>query len=605
MALRVWLPFNGNLNNQGLSSATITGTSSYKSDGKIGPYALNGGTIQIKVPEIEDTKICTFAFWAYVTSSLITSNWTQVARFNDKGTNAGSNMRFEVCPSSYQNGIYCFSNHNNPNHGLTTGVIASPAGGYYDQWVHFCFTSDGTTFTRYMNGIKIGTCTYNGEAVLSGDFFLVNNDKCFKQDVRVYDECLSPKQVKEISKGLVAHYKLDAPKANENFILRSDTITSGSQASGITRTYMNDGSMKIVSTSGNGNYASIGFAENSNTNVGNKLSVGDTYTISCDIKIEEGTVFPTLFINSGNSYKQLGGVTLKLNTWQRIYYTSTWNDPGTGYGNIALHLGFSGAIGTYYFKNFKLEKGNFTPWIPAPTDPMYTLRGYDRDVCTDCSGNLYNLTKAGTETFNFDSARYSGSTKFGGTCADYLYRDRFTWLTSPFTFNCWIYQTSATSTSGSNTGNTLQFIMSQGRDCGYAGFALCSANGYARLYLGTATSGTYYTMNDNTVNLLNGWHMLTGTFDGTTAKLYVDGVQKVTQASAVNPSWEQTTCFALGKMSYNATSSTTTYFPFVGSISDAKIYATALSADDILTTYKNSGIIDNKGNVYAYEFKEE
>lgn len=42
-------------------------------------------------------------------------------------------MRFEVCPKSNYNGIYCFSNHNNGNYGLTNGCIASPAGGYYDQ----------------------------------------------------------------------------------------------------------------------------------------------------------------------------------------------------------------------------------------------------------------------------------------------------------------------------------------------------------------------------------------------------------------------------------------------------------------------------------------
>jgi hypothetical protein len=139
---------------------------------------------------------------------------------------------------------------------------------------------------------------------------------------------------------------------------------------------------------------------------------------------------------------------------------------------------------TVYLKKLQLEKKSF------PTAFAQGIREgqkYESDV----SGNGYNSTITGTLNYNPDSARYSGSTKFGGTCADYIYRPIFDFLKSPFTFNCWIYQTSATSTSGSNTGNTLQFIMGQGRDCGYAGFALCSANGYARLYLGSATSSTY------------------------------------------------------------------------------------------------------------------
>ena len=76
-----------------------------------------------------------------------------------------------------------------------------------------------------MNGVKIGTCNYTGEAVLSGDFFLENNDKCFKQDVRIYDHCLSPKEVKEISKGLIAHYKLEGTGANPNLALNTLTTS--------------------------------------------------------------------------------------------------------------------------------------------------------------------------------------------------------------------------------------------------------------------------------------------------------------------------------------------------------------------------------------------
>jgi hypothetical protein len=33
--------------------------------------------------------------------------------------------------------------------------------------------------------------------------------KGYLNDVRIYDHCLSPKEVKEISKGLVLHYKMD------------------------------------------------------------------------------------------------------------------------------------------------------------------------------------------------------------------------------------------------------------------------------------------------------------------------------------------------------------------------------------------------------------
>jgi hypothetical protein len=44
--------------------------------------------------------------------------------------------------------------------------------------------------------------------------------------------------------------------------------------------------------------------------------------------------------------------------------------------------------------------------------------------------------------------------------------------------------------------------------------------------IGTSTDGTYHTISSGVNIYNNGWHMLTGTYDGTTAKLYVDGVLK-------------------------------------------------------------------------------
>lgn len=600
MALRVWLPLNGNLENQGLSTLVSTGTPTFLDNGKIGKcISLTPRVSFTGMPRMDNF---TILFWLKVDSC--TSDWADSLSFTSiqaDGSSA-SPFRFEATKTTR-----ACSFHNNSPYAITTGSRVLITEEQKGQWHHCGFSYDGEHCYTYIDGVLTYTDTGLGGYI--NNYFHIgetNNMVGGMNDLRIYDECLSSKQIKEISKGLVAHYKLEDIVANENLILRSDKITGGSQASGITRTYMSDGSTKFVAVSGNGNYASISFAEDSKTNVGNKLSAGDTYTMSCDILVEEGTKYPDIFINNTNGYKTLEGPTLKTGVWQRVYYTKTWNDPGTStYGNISLHIGFSSAIGTYYFKNFKLEKGNLTQWTPALTDPMYKALGYNNVLTSDCSGNGYNLSMTGNLTYNEDSLRYLSSTKFGGTCADYLYRPIFDFLTSPFTFNCWAYQTSATSPSSGNTGNTLQMIAGQGRDCGLAGFELCSANGYARLYLGTQTNGTYYTINDNTINLLNNWHMITGIFDGTIAKLYVDGVLKGTKESPIEPSWDQATGFVIGKMSYYYSSQSTAYFPFAGSISDVKIYATALSAEDILTMYKTSGIIDNKNNVYAYEFKEE
>ena len=50
-------------------------------------------------------------------------------------------------------------------------------------------------------------------------------------DLRIYDECLSLKQIKEISKGLVAHYKLEGIGANikkgEHSIKLMCSVTGG------------------------------------------------------------------------------------------------------------------------------------------------------------------------------------------------------------------------------------------------------------------------------------------------------------------------------------------------------------------------------------------
>lgn len=615
MALRVWLPLNGNLNNNGLSNLGPTSFSNitWKTDGKLGKCA-NGCGIYHLNQDIIPNNIWTVSAWVRCPST-----WGQynniVICINDADMNT-CHIYLSII-----NGTQLNIGFNNTAQRYTVNYTFES-----NKWYHIAASYNGTTATLYANGVLLGTSNitsavtnclnlaFGGRSTnAAGTSYTQSGVNLDINDVRIYDECLSPKQVKEISKGLVAHYKLDTPMNIDNLVRNlaysvynnfSSSGTTGSLIK-LAERYNNCDVYRLTMTPNETSLSSF------KTTLHGHGIYGFRKIFSANTKY----CFWILWRPVTHNDVSVGGVASNIGGWTEIP-SQEWRD---GWyivgqkrtGNVTEDKNDSIFIS---FKCPSAESG-----VPISVDfccphlvegydyilPEFNYTGTNNSYIQDCSGNGYALMKKGIQSFNTNSARYSGSTTLGGTCADYLYRDTFTWLASPFTFNCWVYQTSATSSSSGNENNTTQFIMNQGRDCGYAGFALCSSNGYARLFLGTNVSGTYYSLSDNTINLLNNWHMLTGTFDGSVAKLYVDGVQKAIKESSVDPSWEQTTCFAIGKMSYIATSGTTAYFPFVGSISDVRVYATALSADEILTMYKTSGIIDNKGNIYAYELKEE
>ena len=79
---------------------------------------------------------------------------------------------------------------------------------------------------------------------------------------------------------------------------------------------------------------------------------------------------------------------------------------------------------------------------------------------------------------------------------------------------------------------------------------------------------------------LNTWHHIVATYDGTTAKLYVNGVLKDTHNIAVS--------IPLGDAVMIGASNTVQLRPFAGLIDEVEIYSRALSASEILAAY-NAG----------------
>ena len=608
MALIAWLPFVKDSRQQGLSSdVSVTGTISLDNSGKLGKCLNSSNEVAINTNH-SFSKIWSFCFWGYVNGSSVTSNWTQIARIND----GSSNLRIEVCPASYNNGIFCYSTHNNTGYAITNGSIASPSGGYYNQWAHFCLTSDGTTITKYMNGVSIGTCAYNGSGTITGTFVLSNNHIIKKNDARIYDHCLSPMEVKELAKGLVLHYPLNRGGwGQENLLRGSNVIGSGTTIYG----WISNGSatgMEILldgSLHYKYNISNTKYIPSITTNTVVPCEFGKTYFYSMDLKFDKsitlGAMVPAHFwvgarnsdsITNTSCNGNLSGIqiqyinnhsgTLAANTWVHITTKFTFPAAATssGYNYPAIRCFVYGSVLTetttgevnVWMKNCKVEEGSIeTPWCPHVEDALATTMGLNGTTEYDCSGFCNNGTRIGTFAFNSDTPKYFVSTEYNGTDNTLVIPfDANIWQTN-FTMSIWFKKDAI----GSKGYETLFG--------GPSGFEMDTRAGTATtlsLYMASIRGGTLYTGFE-----FGKWYMVTLVNNGINELYYVNGELVKTIEKKAMPvgtyyigSWN-----GVGGQNYQ------------GLISDARIYATALSADDVKSLYQNSAYIDSSGNVYG------
>ena len=122
-------------------------------------------------------------------------------------------------------------------------------------------------------------------------------------------------------------------------------------------------------------------------------------------------------------------------------------------------------------------------------------------------------------------------------------------------------------------------------------------NGYLRG--GLVVAGTRKVDNCTSTKLLDGnWHMCTMTYDGAIIKRYVDAVME--KSTTATGTLITSAPFVLGHYGTN-----TNYYNKEAYESDVRIYATALSAEDIATLYHTPAQVDNLQNIHTFEFQEE
>lgn len=207
---------------------------------------------------------------------------------------------------------------------------------------------------------------------------------------------------------------------------------------------------------------------------------------------------------------------------------------------------------------------------------------------TDSSGYSNHATRNGNVTISTSTPRYSYSTVFDGSSA-YIDINNAMFpaiLNESFTLSMWIYN--------SDSGDRSILFGNYGLTGSFFNIEKTTAE-KVRFYWNASPDITLA----NTLLTANAFSHLVITKSGSTVKSYINGVLKDTSTTTLNGTIPSTaTNFRIG--SDNRTGSTM----FKGRISDFRLYATALSADDIKRLYEVSASVSKNNSMLGYEMKE-
>lgn len=593
MSLQIWLPLNGNLKNKGCGDLTISsGTAQYLDTGKIGKCLNMGSRIMFRSTALSNITNENFsvAFWVRTdTSSTLTGNWVDILGIQDLNSNKSGTgtFRFEACYGSY---LRACSWHDNDNYNTTNGSVTCVPDSEKGKWHHICVTMSGGKTKTYRDGTNIGEQTTVAGGYFNGVFYIGETNAIAGgiNDVRIYDHALSVAEIKELAKGLCVHYKLDTPSSISNLVRNvSYNVYNNYASAGFTATLTNTGrtynSCKIYR---------LTYTPGSDTsklnNVKSSLANHGIYGFGRTFLANTKYCFWILCKPISHPDTVVGGTASNISGWTEIpmkKYSDDWFIVGQcRKGNVTENK--TDSIYTS-FKTPSAKAGvpitiDFCcPHLVEGSDsilPEYDYIGTNPGI-TDSSGYSNHGTKSGNISISDSTPRYSYSTKFdsGAHINVTLTTGGFG---NTYTFSWWGKYSSYSSHMmwGFSNGNRLNLYMSGGN------FYWNTGDGSSNPFnVSAATYGD------------NQWHHFAVTGDGTTAKLYIDGV------------------FKANAKTYKGITGTTIYlngwdsgtnYNFNGQLSDFRLYATALSADDIKRLYEVSASVSKNGSMLGYEMKE-
>jgi len=188
----------------------------------------------------------------------------------------------------------------------------------------------------------------------------------------------------------------------------------------------------------------------------------------------------------------------------------------------------------------------------------------------DSSGKNHNAMLLNTAHTSWTNGKVGKAINFDGTNDQVYVADNSTLDigTGSWSISAWIKTTSS----------TRQVIVNKGLGTGQYSYSLetgAGSDGKPDFYLYNTSDTTYMLANGTIAVNDNNWHHLSGTYDGTTIKLYIDGVLNVSSTTKTGTQVTNSTSpFQIGVRNV-------TGIPFNGIIDHVKVYNYARSAEQI------------------------
>lgn len=588
MSLKAWYPLvNGIYKNQGSCNfGDIYESPSFNSQiSCLGATSYDGGHIRWtakQTGQILNNKELSIAFWIYPRNAQFNG-----IIFGNELTGADNNRKFSLF--QYPNGqtLHWSWMNDQAETVFSGGTVDScmPV----NKWTHVCITYKNPQGKIYINGqLKSSFSGVSTSRTFEYETLALNsNSNRYINDFRVYDNCLSPYEVHQLSKGLCCHYSFDGWAPTNEFT----TIIGNRTGTGLSVTQEDPSTFK-VSTTITTPTDRFGFIDWTRADTG-LLTANTDYVFSVEVFNASNTANidirfeGTSTLKSSNYYFSSKHVLCDIkNRWVTVYGVFNVGDTPNN-ANIlfypdpyAKHF----TDGYQLYRNIKLYKGS-----------SYIENNLYQGLLKDSSGFGNNSTITSI-TASSDSMKGTGCGQFNAN--GFIACPKTVKLLGPFTVNIWAYMDNWEEYGSDN------FRIMSCTDSGGYNIESSSNKIVFALYDGAYSNNLSTEVTPASLGT-NSWHMFTFMLNPTSkiASAYIDGVKVAENTYTGTFSYNSgNTLFIGAEAGSNVTEPDNKYFK--GKIDDFKLYGTCLSSADILDEYHTRAAVSSSHEYFSSSIRE-